>query len=257
MKKLIILLMFVSSAMYGQLDSIDLSIHDFGLPSREGEADFMRNEAYKINQSLLSVDSLNAFIDVTDSTATFTDVSFDSISTDAMYYTDTYWDDLKAPFSSTRRGATSKPDFDYDNVGLLFKQNDTTEIVYAVMQFEHKRAAGSDIEPHIHWLQQNSNDVVWMMQYKWFDNNDPVPAAWTQLTEDHDVFTYSSGTLLQITDFAAIDGSGITGVSSILLVKIWRDDNVDGGAGSGDVLGYEFDVHYQSDQPGSANEYSK
>ena len=34
----------------------------------------MRNEAYKMNQSLRSVDSLNAFIDVTDSSGIFTTV---------------------------------------------------------------------------------------------------------------------------------------------------------------------------------------
>lgn len=183
--------------------------------------------------------------------------SRDSIATGAMYYTDTYWDDLKAPFSSTRRGALSKPDFDYDNVGLLFPQNDTSEIVYAVMQFSHSRKASTDISPHIHWQQMNGNDVVWMMQYKWFDNGSVPPTAWTQLTESADVFTYTSGNLLQITEFPMIDGSGITGVSSIFLVKVWRDDNVDGGAGSGDALGWEFDLHYQKDQPASANEYSK
>lgn len=184
-------------------------------------------------------------------------IARDSMAVGAMYYTDTYWDDLKAPFSSTRRGALSKPDFDYDNVGLLFPQNDTSEIVYAIMQFSHSRKTGTDISPHIHWLQQNSNDVIWRMAYVWFDNGEAVPTTWIHLTEDVDIFTYTSGTLLQITDFAMIDGSGITGVSSILLVKVWRDDNVDGGAGSGDALAYEFDVHYEKDQPASANEYSK
>jgi len=197
------------------------------------------------------------FIDITEGGYELPLLRVDSVSTDAMYYNDTYWDDVKAPFNTAKRGQTDKPDFDFDEVGLLFPQNDTSEIIYVILQFPHRRKEGTSISPHIHWLQQNSNDVVWMMQYKWWDNGEAVPAAWTQLTEESDIFTYTSGTLLQITDFPMIDGSSITGVSSIFFVKLWRDDNVDGGAGSGDALGYEFDVHFQSDQPGSANEYSK
>jgi len=181
----------------------------------------------------------------------------DSIATAAMYYTNTYWNDLKAPFSTAKRGQTNKPDFDFDNVGLLFPQNDTTEIIYMILQFSHERAPGSDISPHVHWQQMNSNDVVWKLAYKWFDNGDAVPANWTFLTEDHDIFTYSSGSMLQITDFPTITGTSITGVSSIFLVKVYRDDNVDAGAGSGDALGFEFDLHWQSNGPGSADEYNK
>jgi hypothetical protein len=75
MKKIsTLLLLFVGLCAYGQLDTIDLSITDFGLPSRPGEADFMRNEAYKMNQGLREIDSLqtsslvHAFVYFGDST---------------------------------------------------------------------------------------------------------------------------------------------------------------------------------------------
>jgi len=171
---------------------------------------------------------------------------------------DTVWDDLKAPFTATRRGATSKPDFDVTNLGLLFPQNDAAEITYAVMQFSHQRKPGTDIKPHIHWQQMNANVVVWKIDYKWFDNGEAVPADWTTLAATGKVFTYVSGNLLQIETFPAIDGESITGVSSIFLVKVYRDDNVDAGAGSGDALAFEFDLHYEVDTPGgSYDEYSK
>ena len=92
MRKLIILLLFISSALYGQLDTIDLKISDFGLPSRPGEADFMRNEAYKINFGLANIDGFNNFIDVTDS----------SIIVEEITYSDTYWDDLRVPLTNTK-----------------------------------------------------------------------------------------------------------------------------------------------------------
>ena len=78
MRKIFILLLFASVSAYGQLDTIDLRVSYFGVPSIAGQADFVFNEAYKINQSLRSVDSLNNVIDVTDSTAVFTTINVDS-----------------------------------------------------------------------------------------------------------------------------------------------------------------------------------
>ena len=59
MKKLIFAaFMILSCTVYGQLDTVDLSIHDFGIPSIEGQADFVKNEAYKINVALTELDTL-------------------------------------------------------------------------------------------------------------------------------------------------------------------------------------------------------
>jgi len=44
------------------------------------------------------------------------------------------WDDLRFPATATRQGALAKPDFDYTNIGLLFPQNDPTEIIYMIDQ---------------------------------------------------------------------------------------------------------------------------
>lgn len=167
------------------------------------------------------------------------------------------WDDLRAPFSQTRRGALSKPDFDYTNVGLLFPQNDATEITYIIMQLPHAYKLGTNIRPHLHWQQMNSNSVVWKFDYKWFENGGLVPANFTTVTATGKAFTYSAGNLLQIETFPELDGSSITGVSSILLLKIYREDDVDGGAGGGDALAFEFDIHYQVDSLGSTQEYTK
>lgn len=161
------------------------------------------------------------------------------------------WEDLRAPFSQTRRGALSKPDFDTTNVGLLFPQNDDTEITYIIMQLPHAYKLGTDIYPHLHWQQMNTNNVVWKFDYKWFDIGDAVPAAFTTVTATGQVVTYTSGNIHQMDTFPALDGSGISGVSSILLLKVYRDDNVDGGAGGGDALAFEFDIHYQVDSIGS------
>jgi len=79
MRKILILLLFASVSAYGQLDTIDLRVSYFGVPSISGQADFMLNEAYKMNQSLRSVDSLNNVIDVTDSSAVLTVLTVDTL----------------------------------------------------------------------------------------------------------------------------------------------------------------------------------
>ena len=175
-----------------------------------------------------------------------------------LRYLDSVWNDLKAPFTSIRRGATSKPDFDYTNLGLLFPSGDTAEVASIIMQFPHDRMDSTDIYPHIHWQQMNSNAVVWKLDYKWFENGAAVPANFTTVAATGSVFTYSSGNMLQISTWDAIDGSSIDSVSSIFLAKLYRDDSVDGGAGSNDALAFEFDLHYQVDTPGGSHaQYSK
>ena len=167
------------------------------------------------------------------------------------------WDDIRFPATSVRQGALSKPDFDYDNLGLLFPQNDTTENTSHILQFDHDRADSTDIEPHVHWKQMNANAVVWEMIWRWYDNGDIIPATWSHSIATTDEFVYTSGTMAQITSFPMIEGDTLNGVSSIFECIFYRDDNVDGGAGSGDALGTEFDLHYQIDRPGSEEEYIK
>ena len=175
-----------------------------------------------------------------------------------LRYRDTVWNDLKAPFSQVKLGATAKPDFDFTNLGLLFPSGDATEIASIIMQFPHDYKHGTNIYPHLHWQQMNTNTVVWKLDYKWFKNGAAVPAAFTTVAATGQAFTYTSGNLLQIQTWAAIDGSAIDSVSSIFLAKLYRDDSVNGGAGSNDALAFEFDIHYEIDTPGgSSAQYSK
>ena len=170
---------------------------------------------------------------------------------------DTVWDDLRAPFTRVRRGALNKPDFDYTNLGLLFPQNDATEIIYIVLQMPHNYKLGTNIYPHIHWQQMNANNVVWKLEYKWFIQGGAVPAGFTAATANTRLYTWAAGSLSQYDGWAALSGAAITGISSILLLKVFREDNVDAGAGLGDALAFEFDIHYEIDTLGSQSELIK
>ena len=59
-KKIGILTMLLIGVMaYGQLDTIDLRAAYFGVPSISGQADFVKNEAYKMNLAITSINNMN------------------------------------------------------------------------------------------------------------------------------------------------------------------------------------------------------
>ena len=167
--------------------------------------------------------------------------------------TNVVWDDLKAPLTLAKQGATTKPDFDYTDIGLLFPQDDPDEIAFVILQFPHARKNGSNIRPHLHYVQTTATPPVFKIDYRWTKNGGDPTGSFTTLTCDSQAFTYTSGSLLQICSFPEIVGSAIDSVSSIFEAKIYRDDDVV----TGDVLAKEFDIHYQIDQLGSRQEFIK
>jgi hypothetical protein len=163
-----------------------------------------------------------------------------------------WWDD-KYPATRLRQGATQKPDFDTTNLGLLFPQNDPTEIAYIIAQINHDWKLETGLRPHIHFVQDEATQPVFKMDYRWYKNGEDPTGAFTTLTASSFAFTYTSGSIMQIASFPEIDGTGKDTVSSILDIKLYRDDNVV----VGDVLVKEFDIHYQRDDRGSQGEFTK
>lgn len=175
-------------------------------------------------------------------------------SEDPLRFTNTVWDDLRFPVTQTKRGSNDLPDFDFNNIGLLFPSNKTDEIVYIVAQMPHAWATGTPISPHVHLHQGANSQYIFKLEYKWSNIGEAIPAQWVPLTSTGYAITpYPGGTIHQLLEFPAITPpANITGVSSILQIKLWRDDVV-----AGDVLVTEFDIHYQLDSVGSRSEYDK
>lgn len=163
------------------------------------------------------------------------------------------WRDDKYPATLLRQGATLKPDFDTTNLGLLFPQNDATEIAYIISQINHEWVLESGLKPHIHYVQDEADEPVFKMDYRWYKNGADPTGGFTTITASTFAFTYTAGSILQIVSFPEISGSGIDTVSSILDIKLYRDDNVV----TGDILVKEFDIHYQVDDRGSHIEFTK
>jgi hypothetical protein len=164
------------------------------------------------------------------------------------------WDDLRFSFTQTRRGANLKPGFDETNIGLLFEQNKAADKLYIIAQFPHQRKNGFEVRPHIHWQQSNATPPVWKMDYKWIINGQTVPETFeTGVPQANQIFTYTSGNLAQISRFPAITPPANDNISAMLLIRLYRDDNI----AIGDVLAWEFDIHYAIDDAGSQHEYTK
>lgn len=164
-----------------------------------------------------------------------------------------YYDDLRVPFTQTKRGANLKPDFDETSVGYLFPQNDATEQLYFVAQLPHSWRLGSALLPHIHWQQEAATAVTWKIDVKLVLRNNPVPAEFVTYSAATESFNYTEGALSQISRFPDLDMSAVTVTSGLLIGKVYRDDNTT----TGDVLAWELDFHFESDSPGSRTEFIK
>ena len=164
------------------------------------------------------------------------------------------WDDLFFPLTTAKQGQTDKPAFDPNGIGYLYPPSDTTQIMYMIAQMPHSWAQGTNIDPHVHWKQESTGSPVFKMDYKWFPIGGSVPDTYSTFVMANKRLAYTSGSMHQLNSGSAmISGSNITGVSSIMIIKLYRDDN----AYAGNALVYQFDIHYLKDGFGSFNEFTK
>jgi len=180
--------------------------------------------------------------------------AFETDGTMVMSGSATVWKDLFFPLLATKQGALDKPAFDANEQGFLFPSADTSQIMYITAQFNHDWKMGSTVFPHVHWNQNHSGSPVFKIDYKWFDIGATIPVAYSTYIMDTRQVVYTSGSIQQLNYSAGgISGSHIAGVSSLMLIKLYRDDN----AYSGNAITYQFDIHHEIDTLGSRSEYSK
>jgi hypothetical protein len=144
------------------------------------------------------------------------------------------WDDLSNAIIAARLDTSSgRLDYDYYNGGVNYNSNARypDEPVIIPVQFRHKQkyGAGAVLRPHMHWLQQQSDRPNWLLAYKKTNQGSTTTfetdyTNYTLLTPESDVFTYTSGTLLQITRFPEIDVSDVNLSGSVDFV-LFRDTN--------------------------------
>jgi hypothetical protein len=155
---------------------------------------------------------------------------------------------------------------DLTEVSLTFKASARypTDFVSYNLQMNHDWVVGGEIDFHIHWWQASAAVPNWLIQYRWQVNGQAKETSWTSKAYNANIFTYSSGTLVQITDFGVLTVPGTVALSDILQIKLYRDyTNVSTLFGGAETSGLDVDalfsdVHRQSDTlMGSRQEYVK
>jgi len=172
----------------------------------------------------------------------------------------TVWDDLRVPVTTAKPGAVV-PDFAQFLAGgglktYLFDGTARVEEIHFTVQMPHGYKVGTDIVPHVHWTPTDTNvgDVRWSLEYTWADITDTFPNSITLHTVDT-----TSGTAWdhQLTNFSAIVGSGTTGISSMLVCRLYSDASHGDDSYEYDAALLEIDFHYELDTIGSRKILSK
>jgi hypothetical protein len=178
--------------------------------------------------------------------------------------TATYFVDEKGYLSGSRLVSPSSKIVMDDVEAAYYYQSNTTPVDYIWLniQLGHGRKLATAIYPHLHWWQASSTVPNWLIQYRYQLQGGAKTTTWTSKAFVSSAFTWSTGTLNQITSFGGITPPTGDGLSDVLQIKIIRDTtNVTGLFSGVDTAGYnayvyDFDLHTEYSKLGSDNEYS-
>lgn len=171
----------------------------------------------------------------------------------------TVWEDVTFPLVARRLDATTGTlNYDWDNATIVMGANgdlsNSADTLMFVCQLPHKVKVNSTADLHIHWEQPADQAYTFDVAYRIQNNGSAKTTAWTIVSDigmANNVFTYTSGTLIQITDLLDIDLTGY-GISSLIQVKLTRSDST-----AGDIEAIAVDFHFEIDSLGSRQEYVK
>lgn len=182
------------------------------------------------------------------------------------------YNDLIQPLiAANLNTAAGKLVYNFPKKGVDIK--DSTDItnddhkIHFAYQITHDIKLNGIAHPHVHWFQNSAAVPNLWYRWRYWRNGQPV-GAWTSEKLADNIFTYTSGEIIQISramidiDFSLASG-GQLNVSDFLDIEFTRDISNASGlfAGTdpvvGDVTIRAFDPHVQVDSNGSINEYNK
>lgn len=182
----------------------------------------------------------------------------------------TTWDEIsQSAIAANLFSVAGRIDYNYTELTIDFSDSARypNEPLGVVIQSPHAREAGSDVRPHIHWIQNSSDMPNILVAYRLYNNNQAVPGSWTlkALKATDNAFTYpGSGNIQQITSFNLPSGTFANmGLSFTFDCKIYRDTanastlfaGADGYSGNWSLKYY--DIHFEKDMTGSRQEFIK
>lgn len=171
----------------------------------------------------------------------------------------TTWDDIVNSLVGRRLFSNvGTIDYNYNENAIKMQPNgdinDRNDRVIFDLQYPHAAIVDGRMNLHIHWFQENANRIEFTVQYRIQKNGQPKTSVWAEIianSDDHNVFTYVSGALNQITELVSVDMAG-AGISATVQFRITRSDST-----VGDILATFVDSHIERDMGGSHQEYVK
>lgn len=189
------------------------------------------------------------------STLALTVPSLTITGNDALTFTEdaTIFEDFVVPVTQARKGSNNYPAFDETECAYAMPVSSPSHVLYINLQLPHKWKMGSTIYPHVHWIQARNELPVFKLLYRWIDTGVVVPEWSSAFTMNALIAAYPGGTVGQISNnLTGIAGTNHT-LSSVLQVKLYRDDSAYGAT----LFLTSFDIHFESDGLGSRYEYIK
>ena len=178
---------------------------------------------------------------------------------DATCFRDEFGDITKLKIAGT--GITET--LTENTVGLQTSCDYANDYLISNFQFNHDRKHLAPVFPHVHWFQTQNNTPNFLFQYRWQLNGQAKTTAWSNHKMKTNAFTYTSGTLNQITYGLGITPPAGDNVSTILQVRFTRDKTNASAAFTGSDTHTataeitSLDIHIEIDAIGSRTEYSK
>lgn len=170
------------------------------------------------------------------------------------------WDDIIGSITGLKLPTVvGKVDYDFEENAITFQSggdisNANDRVIWNI-QKPHKTKTNSELRYHIHYIQPDTVERTFRLQYRRQGNGETTETAWTTIdtvtTASNHVFTYTSGNFNQILKFPAINWSG-DGISTVYQFRLTRID-----ADATPLKVWFVDGHYEIDSIGSGEEYIK
>ena len=182
----------------------------------------------------------------------------------------TAWNDMQVSSSAMRTGGTALTFDVLSGAGATANYQyrfDTTDEVYMTIQFSHQMKVNSIISPHLHIVNRTNltgvaSTIYFTMSYAWGNINSNYASTagvinFTSITASKDLRNLGQF-YHTIVDFGQITPLVNQGnISSILLVKLVRNNTGTNVYSGNEIFTLGFDIHYEIDTIGSRQEFIK
>lgn len=177
----------------------------------------------------------------------------------------TVWDDIIGSLVASRLESTAgKLNYNYDNNSITMQPGGSPLNIAdrLIFNFQHPHRALQSLDGttlayqhmHIHWEQTSTDQIEWQLDYRVQRNGQSKETAWTSLTSnstDDSVFTYTTGTLNQITNLGVVPVIHPS-LSATVQYRLTRTDGT-----TGDIETLFIDAHVLIDMDGSRTQWTK